>query len=126
MNFYAYGIHRRQWKVIKEEVVNEQLSSKDIAKRYELDERQVWFLFEKLLNGDFNHLYKRQSLTKDDIKQGQYVFCDYPEYGKGEIVGVLDFNKMLVKFDDRVHSVMCDSDLMITIHDKIKRKLSRL
>ena len=126
MNFYAYGIHRRQWKVIKEEVLSENLTSVEIAKRYELDERQKWFLFDNLLQGKYNNLYKRDPLTKNDIKIGQYVYCDQEGFGRGSIVGVFDFNKMLVKFDNREFSTMCDSEKMVTIHDDKKRKLTKL
>ena len=126
MNFYAYGIHRRQWKVIREEVLNEQFNADEVIKRYELDERQKWFLFDNLLQGKYNHLYKRDKLEPTDIRIGQYVYCDYPEFGRGSIVGVFDFNKMMVKFDDRDLSTMCDSEKMITVHDDIKRKITRL
>lgn len=133
-SYEAYGIHRSQWREIKNRVIDDSLSTNEIKKAYDLNSVQVWFLFEKLLQGEFNHLYKRSNLEDEDIKVGQFVFCNYPQYGRGEIVVVFrrdpDMPKaaklMEVKFVERQYPTMCDYDKKVTVHDGVKRKITRL
>ena len=132
--YTAYGIHRATWKQIKSAVEVRGLNSLAVQKEYELDKIQTWFLFDKLLRGEFNHLYKREKLTPDDIKIGQFVYCDYPEYGRGEIVTIFHRDDempkaaklMEVKFVNRKYPTMCDYEKMVTVHDNIKRKVTKL
>ena len=134
LEHYAYGIHRSTWKQIKQEAY-EGTDSKAIAEKYDLDKVQVWFLFDKLLRGELNSLYKRSPLTEDDVRIGQYVYCDYPEFGKGEVVAIFNRDReefpnsaklMSVKFETRKYSTMCDYEKFVTVHDDIKRKLTQL
>ncbi len=135
MSFYInYGIHKATWKNIQNEVEEKGKTSREIKKEFDLDSVQVWFLFDKLLRGEYSHLYKRDPLTREDIKVGQFVFCDYPEYGRGEIIAVferpLEMPKaaklMDVKFESRSYSTFCDYEKMTTVHDNTKRKITKL
>ena len=120
--FYTYGIHKKIWNKYKRLVIEKGYNNLDLIKEYELNDKQMWFLFTKLLQNKYNHLYLRKSMEAEDIKKGQYVYNE--EYGNGEIVQVLENDLMLVKFDSRELKTMC-SQKGYTLHDDKKRKVTK-
>ncbi len=44
-----YGIAKREWNKVKDEVVKNGLTSIQIKKKHNLNSKQIWFLFDKLL-----------------------------------------------------------------------------
>jgi len=121
--YKPYGIHKKEWKKMKDLVINYSYGSKDIKEHFSLESKQVWFLFDKLLQGKYNHLYERESMKEEDIKKGQYVYCE--ELGRGEIVRIYDYNLMAVKFESKELPVMC-SQSGHTVYDNKKRKITKL
>lgn len=113
--YKPYGIHKKQWNEYKKKVENG-VSSKDL----DLDDKQKWFLFEKLLQGKFNHLYQRVKI--DTVRKGLYVYCE--DLGRGQILNIHD-DLMIVKFDSKEFGVMCSID-SYTVHDRVKRKIMRI
>lgn len=124
LNAESYGISKVMWREIKERVISLKLSSNKVQDYYELDSKQVWFLYDKLLQEKYNHLYKREKLVNPKV--GDYVYCDYEGFGRGTIELMFSDNLMLVRFDDRGLPTMCNSDSMVTVHDEVKRKITRL
>ena len=133
-SYEAYGLRRSTWREIKNRVIDSQLTTNQIKKEFDLNAVQVWFLFEKLLQNEFNHLYKRDLLSDDDIKVGQFVYCDFPQFRRGEIVTIFQRDEdmpkaaklMEVKFVGRDYPTMCDYDKKVTVHDGTKRKITKL
>ena len=120
-----YGIDKREWNTIKEDVINNELKNKDVINKYRLDSEQVWFLYDKLLQEKYNHLYKREKLVNP--KLNDYVYCEYKDFGRGEIISIsIDKTIMIIKFNNRELQTMCSAIDMITIHDGVKRKITRL
>ena len=91
---------------------------------YGLNDKQIWFLYDKLLQEKYNHLYKRDKLVNPKV--GDYVYCDYEGFGRGTITKMFDESLMLIKFDNRALPTMCSSSSMTTVHDDVKRKITRL
>lgn len=120
--FYTYGIHKKEWNKYKRLVQDKGYDNIELSKEFQLDERQLWFLFTKLLQDKYNHLYLRNTMNKEDIRQGQYVHCK--ELGNGEITQVMEFDFMLVKFESKDLPVMC-SQKGYTIYDDVKRKITK-
>ena len=120
-----YGLTNKEWSEIKEDVIAKELKSNTTMRKYNLDDKQIWFLYDRLLQEKYNHLYKRSKLINP--KMGDYVYCDYDGFGRGIVKGFSkDESLMIVKFDKRPLKTMCDCKLMITVHDDIKRKITRL
>lgn len=120
-----YEISKPLWRKIKEDVLKNSLDSEIVKNKYNLNKKQIWFLYDRLLQERYNHLYKRDKIV--DPKVGDYVYCDYDGFGKGEIKQ-FSFDKtiMMIKFDDRHLETFCDAKAMCTIFDGIKRKITRL
>ncbi len=127
-----YKLSKLEWSKISKDVRENNLSSKEVTEKYNLidseDEilvyRRLWFLYDVLLQEKYNNLYKRRVIN--DVKEGMNIYCDYIGYGKGKIVKLLSNNLMIVKFEKREINTMCSSKLLITTHDSIKRKITRL
>jgi len=120
-----YGLTNREWSKIKEEVIDKELKSVQVKKKYNLDSKQIWFLYNKLLQEKYNHLYKRDKLVNPKV--GDFVYCDYDGFGRGVIHSFsLDKSIMIVKFDKRELTTFCDSKLMVTVFDNVKRKITRV
>lgn len=125
MMFKDYGLHRSKWVEIKEDVMANQLKSKEVIEKYDLDSKQVWFLYDKLLQEKYNHLHKRDKLV--DPKVGDFVYCDTDGFGRGVVYSFsLDETIMIVKFDKRPLNTFCDAKSMCTNFDEVKRKITRL
>ena len=124
LNAESYGISKIQWNAIKKDVVKNQIKSDDdMFKNF--DSKQIWFLYDVLLKEKYNHLYKREKLV--DQKVGDFVYCAYEGFGRGTIKSFsLDKTIMVVKFDKRELTTFCDAKLMVTTHDEVKRKITRL
>ena len=127
-----YKLSKVEWSRISKDVKEHELTSTQVTKKYKLEDeednilvyRRLWFLYDVLLQEKYNHLYKRRNISK--AVEGMNVYCDYNGYGRGAIVKLLSGNMMLVKFKSRELNTICSSRLMITIHDDIKRKITRL
>ena len=132
LNSESYGLTKREWGVIKEDVIRNQLTNIQVSEKYEFEDKEditlsskrVWFLYDKLLQEKYNHLYKRDKLV--DPILNDFVYCDYDKYGRGKIVSLLSGDLMLVEFLKRDLKIMCSSKDMVTVHDEIKRKITRL
>lgn len=124
LNYVSYDKTKLQWKEIQEDVKNNEINSLDAIKKYKLSSEQLWFLYDKLLQEKYNHLYKREKLVNPKVND--FVYCDYDGFGRGTIVKMFEDNLMLVEFDKRDLPTMCDSKLCITVHDEVKRKITRL
>ncbi len=120
-----YGLDKREWNKIKDSVINKHPTSIQIKKEFGLSSIQVWFLFDKLLQEKYNHLYKRDKLV--DPKVGDFIYCDYEGFGRGVVHSFsLDETIMIVKFDKRPLNTFCDAKSMCTNFDDVKRKITRL
>lgn len=119
-----YDIDRLKYREIKEYVIDNECSSDEVKSRFNLDSKQMWFLFDKLLQEKYNHLYKREKLTK--VSMSDYVYCDHEGFGRGIIMSIFDEDLMLVKFDKRELPTMCSSSTFVTVFDEVKRKLTKL
>jgi len=125
LNAESYDLTKLEWKAIKEDVIKNSLSNDSVSEKYELNDKQVWFLYDKLLQEKYNHLYKRQKLTNP--KQGDFVYCDYDGFGRGKIIGFSNDNTiMIVKFDSLPLGAFCCAKSMVTIFDDVKRKITKL
>ncbi len=122
--YKSYGIIKKRWNVIRDDVLKNKLTNKQVVKKYELTSEQVWFLYDKLLQEKYNNLYTREKI--EEVKIGLSVYCNYDGYGRGKIVKLLSGDMMLVKFTSRDLNTMCSSKHLHTIHDEIKRKVTRL
>jgi len=121
----VYELSKSTWNTLKNDVVNNSLSSVQMDKKYILSSKQIWFLYDVLLQEKYNHLYKREKLVNPKV--GDFVYCDYEGFGRGTIKSFsLDNTIMVVKFDKRDLTTFCDSKLMVTIFDDAKRKITRL
>ena len=119
-----YGLNNREWNIIKDKVVKNRLTSIQIKKEFNLSSKQIWFLFDKLLQEKYNHLYKRDKLV--DPKAGDFVYCCSDGFGRGTIDKLLNDGLMLVKFNKRELPTLCSSESMTTLHDEVKRKVTKL
>jgi len=120
-----YGLSKKEWRDIKEDVLSNEMKSSDVKKKYDLDEKQTWFLYDRLLQEKYNHLYKREKLV--DPQVGDFVYCDFDGFGKGKIVSISkEETYMDVKFEKRPYNTMFNTRTMITDFDGIKRKATRL
>ena len=140
LNAESYGISKVRWKDIKERVIASDMDSESAIKRFmlyhtikdgilvldeDLCKKRLWFLYDILLQEKYNHLYKRDKLVNP--KEGDFVYCDYEGFGRGEIVNICETeNIMAVKFKERNFPTLCSSVDMVTIHDNIKRKITKL
>ena len=139
LNSTSYEITKVQWNIIKKEVVDKQLTHIEAIEKYKLnivirDDKEVvdndicklrvWFLYDVLLQEKYNHLYKREKLTSAVLND--FVYCDYDGFGRGEIVAIYSDNLMAVKFKARKLNTMCSSSTFTTVHDGIKRKITKL
>ena len=137
LNAESYGISKVKWKEIRIYVEVKWLKSDATAVKYNflLDEegkedealckKRLWFLYDILLQEKYNHLYKREKLVNPQV--GDFVYCDYEGFGRGEIVNICETeNIMAVKFKERNFPTLCSSVDMVTIHDNIKRKITKL
>lgn len=123
--FEDYGIHRSKWLKIKEDVISNSLKSQIVKNKHELSDEQVWYLYDRLLQEKYNKLYKRPPI--DSIQLNMYVYCDYEGFGRGSVVKIFkDEELMLVKFDKIDLPTMCSSRDKCTVHDEVKRKITRL
>ena len=120
--YKVYGIHKSNWNKYKKLVIESNYDNIELYKEFRLDEKQIWFLFTKLLQEKYDHLYLRATMKKEDIGVGQYVYCK--EYGNGEIIKLFEYELMFVKFEDKKLPVMC-SQKGYTVHDDTKRKLTK-
>lgn len=125
MDTIRYGLTKLEWNRIKDNVIDSEMSSTQVKSKYELNSKQIWFLYDKLLQEKYNHLYKREKLV--DPKVDDFVYCDYDGFGRGVIKSFsLDESIMVIKFDKRELTTFCDSNLMVTIFDGAKLKITRL
>ena len=131
LNAESYGITKIEWNSIKKSVVDKQIKSDKAIKEFNLDRedkelcsKRVWFLYDKLLQEKYNHLYTREKLINPKIDD--FIYCDYEAFGRGTVVKLFEDDLMLVKFDKRDLNTMCSSKLLITVHDDIKRRITRL
>ena len=140
LNAESYGISKVQWNTIKKEVIKYELDSVRAIEKFnlydivndgridwneDLCKKRVWFLYDILLQEKYNHLYKREKLVNPKV--GDFVYADYEGFGRGEIVNICDTEKiMAVKFKKRNFPLLCSSVDMVTIHDNIKRKITKL
>lgn len=122
--YTPYGIHTRKWKKYKNLVIKKNLTSKHLKEKFDLSNKQVWFLYDKLLRREYDSLYEREEVQKEDIKIGDYVHCK--EYGKGYIASISEmYDLMAVKFENKKHPISCSTN-GYTVHDEIKRKVTKL
>jgi len=125
LNAESYGISKVQWNIIKKEAVDNQRNSEWMKDVYDLDPKQTWFLYDILLQEKYNHLYKREKLVNPKV--GDFVYANYDGFGRGEIVNICETeNIMAVKFKERNFPTLCSSVDVVTIHDNIKRKITKL
>ena len=136
LNAESYGITKKDWYKIRDDVKANNINSVDVSVKYnfKLDKdgkidlrlqcNRLWFLYDKLLQEKYNHLYKRDKLVNPKV--GDYVYCDYEGFGRGTITKMFEDGLMLVKFDKRKLPTMCDSKSCVTVHDDIKRKISKI
>jgi len=130
LNAESYGITKVEWNNIKKEVIANQTKSDEAITKYEFERndklcsKRVWFLYDVLLQEKYNHLYKRDKLVNPKV--GDYVYADSDGFGRGTIVSLNSDNLMLVKFDNRELNTMCNSRDMVTVHDDVKRKITRI
>lgn len=119
-----YGLSKREWTKIKEDIISNELNNIQVKKKYDLNHNQVQFLYDKLLQEKYNHLYKREKLVNP--QKGDFVYCDYEGFGRGVIAELHSGDLMSVKFDKRGLNTMCSSDSMVTVFDDLKRKITRI
>ncbi len=120
----SYEIEKIQWYRIRDDVVKNNLDSSLVFIKYGLNEKQMWFLFDTLLQEKCNHLYKREKLKK--VSLNDYVYCNHEGFGRGVVMSIFEDDLMLVKFDKRELPTMCSSSTFVTVFDDIKRKLTKL
>ena len=121
----SYDLTKLQWRKIKKDTLTNNLRSEVVRKKYQLSDKQVWFLYDRLLQEKYNNLYLRKKLIEP--REKDYVYCNYDGYGRGTITRIHVKEKlMLVKFIKRDLPTMCSSINMCTVHDEIKRKITRL
>lgn len=120
--YSTYGIHKKQWTKYKKLVMEKSYDSVDLIKEFGLNEKQIWFLFTKLLQDKYNNSYLRANMKKEDIKVGQYVYCQ--ELGNGEIIALYNHDLMTVQFDSKKLPVMCSQN-GYTVYDEKKRKITK-
>jgi hypothetical protein len=140
LNAESYGISKVKWREIRFATISLELDSIEVVKRYKLydtikdgkialDEalckKRVWFLYDILLQERYNHLYKREKLVNPKV--GDYVYCNHEGFGRGEIMTIKPSDKiMFIRFGKRKHQSLCSSVDMVTIHDEVKRKITRI
>lgn len=124
MSKEVYGIKKAEWRKLKSEVLQFGFTSDDMKKNFGLNDIQVWFLFDRLLQKKYNNLYIRNEISNPKV--GDYVYCDFDGFGRGVIVELNSENIMSVKFENRDLNTMCSSKDMITIFDEVKRKITKL
>ena len=121
--YISYGIHKREWNKYKSLVIKNGYDNLELKRVFELNEKQLWFLFTKLLQDKYNHLYLRAIMKKEDLRHGQYVYCD--ELGNGIITKLYeDSDLMLVKFESKDLNVMCNKN-GYTVYDEKRRKITK-
>jgi len=93
-------------------------------KGFSAEERFIYFKLVEPIN-TITEIIKNQEqrIIKMEEKLNNRVYCNDKEFGYGNIVQRFSNNLMLVKFDKRELNTMCDSKLMVTVHDNIKRKI---
>jgi len=102
----SYGITKTEWREIKYDVQISKLKSEQVEKIYKLDSKQLWFLYDILLQEKYNHLYKRDKLVNPKVND--FVYCDSVGYGRGVIKSFsLDRTLMMIKFDSRELCTTC-------------------
>ena len=87
------------------------------------NERFVYLGLIEPINKINKRLYE---LENKEVKKGSLVFCNHKDYGVGEVISINSHNLMLVKFQNKVLNIMCNSETMTTVHDDIKRKITKL
>ena len=137
LNSESYGIDKKTWRTIQDDIRDNELTSEVVAKKYDFlrlvtddgiiecedtKRKRVWFLYDILLQEKYNHLYKREKLVNPQV--GDFVYCDYEGFGRGTIVEMFSGGLMHVKFNSRTLPTMCNLDG--TVFDEIKRRLTRL
>ena len=122
--YEPYGIHKKVWNKYKTLVIDNNYNSNKLKEEFKLDDRQIWFLFDKLLQKKYNRLYNRESIKEEELRENLYVYND--ELGRGYIYKILKDGLMTVKFDNNKLLTMCSSVNMTTVYDDKKRKLTRL
>ena len=123
--YKEYGIDKSKWSEIRDRVIKNELTSNQIIKEYELSSKQIWFLYDRLLQEKYNHLYKREKLVNPKVND--YVYCNYDGFGRGTIDSFSkDGNIMIVKFDSRSLKTFCDVKTMTTNFDDVARKITKL
>lgn len=122
--YTPYGIHKSIWNKYKSLIENNSYTSIMIKKEFNLNDVQIWFLFDKLLQCKYDDRYKRMELVKEKLRVDDYVYCK--EYGRGVITFIcLNDELMTVKFENKELPVMCSVN-GYTVNDNIKRKVTRL
>jgi len=120
-----YGLTKKEWSEIKNEVIKDNRTSSFMIGKHQLGRKQTWFLYDILLQEKYNHLYKREKLVNPKV--GDFVYCDYEGFGRGEIKKIIHCsNTMFIKFDKRELATFCDSIHMYTVLDDVKRKITRI
>lgn len=121
--YKQYGVHKKIWNKYKALVENKNFDNIDLKKNFDLSSKQIWFLFDKLLQGKYNHLYKRDLMNRDKLRLNDYVHCK--EYGRGKITYLFENDFMLVKFESKKLPIMCNKG-GYTVHDNQKRIITKL
>ena len=131
--YKPYGIHRKDWAVMKKLVQKEELKSDEIRKRFSLNDKQVWFLYDVLLKGKYNFLYKRPSIDLSKLKVGDYVYGKslndtIPDKGKG-VVRKIDDEYIYVHFSSSSKDMLTlfpKNTLIANLYDNQAFKLTKL
>ncbi len=91
-----------------------------------VDTREEWLL----KNLQLSHLYKdldfKERLSKlnnREVKVGSWLWSKDEEFELGRVSQLLSYDLMTVHFNKRELKTMCNSEKLITAHDKVKRKL---
>ena len=111
--YYSYGLHHREWTRLKESVIRG-YHSNDLKLTY----KQKWFLFEKLLQGKYNHMYEREPLDLENMKINDYVH--HNEFGRGKVIKIFSNGLYTVKFEKKELPVMCDGLYVVAYSKKTK------
>ena len=95
-------------------------------KKFTKEERLNYFGINKI-NDRIDKLEKRIKMIEDKkIQVGDKVYSSDEAFGYGTVVTLHSHDLMMVKFDKRPLNTMCSSSNMVTVHDDIKRKLTRV
>lgn len=110
----SYDIDKAKWKEIKDAVVKDNLTSQQASKRFDLNQKQLWFLYDVLLQEKYNSLYEREKLVNPKV--GDYVYCDAEGFGRGEVTRLCKYENIIeVKFVKRELPILCNSEFQSRI-----------